>query len=71
MPVGVWGILHGLCLKNSCNLPANLGLGVEFPSHGGHALRRNWRTLSWLPFSCRTSISTWIEIISADFFLFV
>lgn len=35
MPVGVWGVLHGLCLKKGHNLPANLGLGVEFPSHGG------------------------------------
>lgn len=38
MPVGVWGVLHGLCLKRSRNLPANLGLVVEFPSHGGQSL---------------------------------
>lgn len=38
MPVGVWGVLHGLCSKKSRNLPANLGLGAEFPSHGGQKL---------------------------------
>lgn len=38
MPMGVWGVLHGLCLKKSHNLPANLALGVEFPSHGGQKL---------------------------------
>lgn len=38
MPMGVWGVLHGLCLKKSHNLPANLALGVEFPSHGGQTL---------------------------------
>jgi hypothetical protein len=36
IPVGVWGVLHGLCLKNSYNLPTNLWLGEEFPLHGGH-----------------------------------
>lgn len=38
MPVGLRGVLHGLCLKKSHNLPANLGLGVEFPSRGGQKL---------------------------------
>ncbi len=38
MPVGVRGVLHGLCLKKGRNLPANLGFGVEFPSHGGQKL---------------------------------
>lgn len=43
---GSGGILHGLCLKNSCNLPANLGFGVEFHLHGGHGLRGSWPPLA-------------------------
>ena len=31
MPVGVWGVLHGLCFRKVHNLPTNLGLEVEFP----------------------------------------